>query len=557
MKIRVIAENDQAKGKSFEILIGMILENLGYTNLKTNIRAAGMELDIEANHKSKKLKILCECKAHEKSIEPDDLKIFHGKLRYEIDKKNVNKGFFFSLSGFTSNADRWYNDASEDTRKVLPLYGTKDIILLLHSSNLLATEERIDEIVRRNSSYDLAEKYLIFYQSDLYLIQLLSLKDEITSYMILRGLGGVVSSPVMDAIAKLDKQIQNYRRIDPVITKKVSLNLLDLGEKCSEQISAEIQETVDDIQVAIGDLKLQKIIIANTDGEEPKAQFKINSDLQTLKILTSRFVTTDDKFVFMSTPYINSAVNEKFLDFVIDRFKIPADEKIKKIMIQSARMFPSVLYFFLLGENETYCNFHNSLQRFKSREDVQSLNNIMLSQFFKEIYENILADLRTAESTYLSNKEILGYHHKFEIKFGSQLELLLQVSGSAHTYIATKEIGDEIKQGEIISPVNVGANIRLGNHLLSINEYNLAIETFDVVIKNSKDPELLSAAWNNKAQCFRMMGKHPEELSCINNALKYKTTRNILSNKILCLESMKRISELEKTKKQLAKLFPN
>jgi hypothetical protein len=59
-----------------------------------------------------------------------------------------------------------------------------------------------------------------------------------------------------------------------------------------------------------------------------------------------------------------------------------------------------------------------------------------------------------------------------------------------YTYITDKEAG-EIKAGEILSPVDVSSNLALGNHLLSIEEYDSAIETYDIIIENSHDKELL------------------------------------------------------------------
>ena len=59
MRIKILGDNDQTRGKSFELLIKSLLDELGYTDFKTNIRPAAMELDIEATHKTANTKILC------------------------------------------------------------------------------------------------------------------------------------------------------------------------------------------------------------------------------------------------------------------------------------------------------------------------------------------------------------------------------------------------------------------------------------------------------------------------------------------------------------------
>lgn len=49
----------------------------------SNVRTTGMELDILAKHKVTKEQILCECKAHDHEIGPQDLNDFFGKLNHQ------------------------------------------------------------------------------------------------------------------------------------------------------------------------------------------------------------------------------------------------------------------------------------------------------------------------------------------------------------------------------------------------------------------------------------------------------------------------------------------
>jgi tetratricopeptide (TPR) repeat protein len=257
----------------------------------------------------------------------------------------------------------------------------------------------------------------------------------------------------------------------------------------------------------------------------------------------------------MSSTYIDTVVNDNFADLVIDRFKVMNIHNNTKIaLIRSARIFSSVLHFLLLGDNSSYQHFHTSFQKFKGQPDKQNLKNIISSMFFDQIYQNILYDFRTAPVSYISKKGILGYMHRFEIKLGSESDLLLAIGGKIHNYFVNMKIGQEITAGEILNPVDIGSNIRHGNHLVSIGEYEYAISIFDIVIKNSRDPELLSIAWNNKAQCFRMLRQHRRELQYINKALKYKKKPEFFSNKILCLETLGRNDEANQVRKQFAEL---
>jgi tetratricopeptide (TPR) repeat protein len=169
----------------------------------------------------------------------------------------------------------------------------------------------------------------------------------------------------------------------------------------------------------------------------------------------------------------------------------------------------------------------------------------------------MIYDLRDAPSEYLSSKEILGFSHSFEIKFGSEFKLLFGIGGKLNHYIANKRIGEQIRAGEIMSPISIESNIQHGNHLISVKEYQSATEIFNIIIKNSKDPDLLSIAWNNKAQCSGRLGRRRRELQQINKALKYRIRPEFLSNKIISLEALGRGTEADKVRKQLAELLNN
>ena len=228
MRIKILGDSDQSRGKAFELLMVSILSHLGYTDFKINVRPAAMELDIEATHKTNNNRILCECKAHKEPISTDDVRLFHSNLNYEIDKTYVDKGLFFSISGFTSNVDRWYKDSGENTKRTLSLNGIEQIVQLLHESTLLTSDETLDRIVKNNTSYQLGERYLVAYQSDIFVVQLLVQEGKITSYMILSGMGNIVPVTITHEISKLDYELADYSLLDPIITKKVTLNLLDL-----------------------------------------------------------------------------------------------------------------------------------------------------------------------------------------------------------------------------------------------------------------------------------------------------------------------------------------
>jgi hypothetical protein len=159
----------------------------------------------------------------------------------------------------------------------------------------------LDRIVQNNTSYELAERRIDVFQSDVFIMQNLRVGGETTSYMILKGNGNVVPLSVMEEISKLDNDLKNYSRLNPSITRKVTLNLLDLKLKSCKTIAVEIKETIEDVRVALNDLRLQKIVIQHKDSTGATDIFSISQDLDTLRTMTERFASENNRFSFMSS----------------------------------------------------------------------------------------------------------------------------------------------------------------------------------------------------------------------------------------------------------------
>ena len=81
LKIKILGKTSQLKGKAFERFTKIILDHMGYTDLRLNIRYTGMEIDGKAKHKVKVESLICECKAHDKAIGPPNLTDFFGKIK--------------------------------------------------------------------------------------------------------------------------------------------------------------------------------------------------------------------------------------------------------------------------------------------------------------------------------------------------------------------------------------------------------------------------------------------------------------------------------------------
>jgi Restriction endonuclease len=517
LEIKILYDKKSEIGSSFEKLIYDVPKNLGYIRIRRRQKPAGMELDIEAIHKQSRKKILCECKAHQDHIGPEDLLYFHGKLRYEIDKRIVDHGMFLSTSGFTANAERWGIDAGTKTTRILSLFGPDEIVNLFEKANLLVSEKKIDDIIRNNTSLEMGKRYLVYYKSELYIIQLL-LQTVVPSYLLLNANGTIPSEKVSNKIGNLDITLSKYVRLDPVITMKVIMNLADLTSKSSSKISSEMNEKRENIDVALGDLHAEKILSKVSDGSAN--MFKLKTDMSSFSTLVQRFDEHEQRFSFMESEYVSSvAAKEDFLQYIAKKMKIDLSDNLKKALVRAASIFPSVLSFLVLGDDLYFSNFVASLKDIRSRKEKKRLKNIVISYFLNQIYEAVLKDTRSSPGSYLRRRNILGYAFDFRINLASQDQIILGLGGALHIYIADKRVGDVFEKGQIVSPTDHSQNIVLGNHLYTLGLYTDGIETFDVVTKHSSNADYLYAAWNGKSQCYRMLNNREKEIDCINKGI--------------------------------------
>ena len=87
MRLLLLEENKDKKGKLLETIVKVLLASYGYDYVATNeIGAGGNEIDVVAEKKQiivggvKTYPLICECKAHESPVNMNDWLKFLGKV---------------------------------------------------------------------------------------------------------------------------------------------------------------------------------------------------------------------------------------------------------------------------------------------------------------------------------------------------------------------------------------------------------------------------------------------------------------------------------------------
>lgn len=147
-EIKIILEkgsSNKAKGNCFEELMRRILTMHQY-DIKSNINFSGMEIDLVAKHRHNNESLYVECKAKEK-VSSDELT----KFAFNVDYKEVDKGYFFRTQELESQAGALLEDLRKKTKyKNLTFFEPSQIIEILKDGKFVF--EPLDKIKDLNIS---------------------------------------------------------------------------------------------------------------------------------------------------------------------------------------------------------------------------------------------------------------------------------------------------------------------------------------------------------------------------------------------------------------------
>lgn len=534
MKIRIIAETPQEKGKSFERLIGIVLDKLGYTDIHYNIHATGIEIDVKAKHKVTNNPLICECKAHEQSIASTDLTTFYGKFHIAKGKNPTSVGYFFSTSGFNGTAKEWYeqNIPSED-KSQFKIFDNEQIVALLRSSGLLIDDEDIESKIKAQINHTLDERYVVVFESRLYIVQIFRLRDTVKRFVVYTLDGNLASRIIHEQISKIDTELATIPLVNLEIFDKVLLSLLDLNPKSISDISAEIVETVKDAEIVIEDLNAENLFLVNSDTKK----LSLKRDINTITNLTKRFTESKKHTLsFMNSVYVDTVVDFDFVQNALTRFMLEFNDEQKKVIMRAVKIFPSVLSFLLLSNTEQYLNFYNQSKQIGLNPNDKIVESQFM-HFMNEILENVLSDLRNLPADYLDKKNVAGYASRIEFKIASEYEQIFSID--AFGIHAIHRAGSPIKIGEIVSASDASVFLRTANMCLAMDLYDQAITEYNQVINNTTNNEWLKAAWSNKGLAYLVQNKHEDAEPCFDKALEIDPNIiQALSHKAKCREKV-------------------
>jgi tetratricopeptide (TPR) repeat protein len=553
LNIRILGESADIRGKAFEGLMFLVLEKLNYGNIKNRVHSIGMEFDLDAKHNDTGKPVLCECKAKEDQIGTTDLELFLAKLVHEDTDTSLTEGKFFSTSGFSGTAAKWHQTLLTVQKQRFKIYDSDGIIEILWQNGLILSDDKYDAIIRSHTKYQLGDRRIVYYDSQLYVVQTLRTGGAASHFMILTNEGELVNKQVEDAIVRLDFDLRSLSRID-AIQEKVILALLDSDSKTPSELASSLGENEKNVAIALDELSFMGLLTGHKENET-KA-FALNTSIETLTTLVNRFASTDKKYPLMSSKYLEKVLNDEYAKHVKDRFKLDLDSDLTKMLIMASRIFPSVLHYLLLGDNTPYLTSYQHLQQLQNTGGTRKrLTELSQSPFFHEIALRILTDMKGLDSNYLSDKKgIKGVHTKNIFKIASETNLIMSIYTEGTNFFV--EAAGPIQAGSFLSATDISLYLRSGNIHYALELFNQAIEDYDIVIASAKDnPDLFKSAWHNKGTCYYAQEKCDDAVKCYLEALKVDANFiPSINNLIICYQELKDDANTKEFKERLAKI---
>lgn len=519
--IKILAESRQEKGKQFEGLMMKILDRMGYTDFRSRIYKTGVELDLKAWHKVTREPILCQCKAHKDSISSKPLRLSYGDYTKERKREDRLVGLFFSLSGFNSTALEWYDELDSTTKETFRIFQLQQILNLLRDSGMLVSDDLIIHKLETLGCFNLAERYIVYFNNAIYCIQLIPLVNEQKyGFNVVNDKGNIVSKLICNQIKNQDDELKDKELINLQAREKVILNLLDGKSKSIEQISSEIIESKTDIELAIKRLTAEAIVkmIDNT--------YKIAYELTTFLSLAKQFLYGEHRSKFISSNYAEEIINDALLNYIKDRFRLDIPNGLKSHILNLIRISPSALREALFSSIDRYVTSDEHLTRLKmSPEELKKWRASFINSFLELLLGQFLVDHYSHRlRRKIHEEEIKGYQIGINLKVATLRNLFLSLHTESVIMSAKLAEGVSVRGGELMSFTDPAIFIEFGDVLSNMGEFEKALQEFDRAIKSVKDENKLKVAWNNKGVCYLRMGnKDNEAISCFDKALEYDT----------------------------------
>lgn len=307
--IQVLGKTRKEKGDSLEKLMEKVLDSVGYEDFQLGAHKTGRQIDLYAKHKVTRHPIICECKAHGRSIGSGDVNKFYGIYDKEYRHNNKLVGLFFSLSGFGSTALAAHEEMEQEVKSRFLLRDGDFILSMLRKAKFVASDDTLDFIIASRIKYRLGERYLTCTEGNIYWVQLILTDDKATHYIILGPKGEDVPAYLCSEIGSIDPRLRNLNLLNIHAMRETLLSLLDASSKTVDEIATSANECRETATLSLKNLIRDSIV------EETNGKYHLRKELTTFVDLAKQFLRSEDEAKFFLSLYTDRMLNPSLIDY--------------------------------------------------------------------------------------------------------------------------------------------------------------------------------------------------------------------------------------------------
>ena len=321
--------------------------------------------------------------------------------------------------------------------------------------------------------------------------------------------------------------------MDTVIRKKVILCLIDCDSKSANEIADEIGESLASVEDQL--IALVSENICEKINQDEISQYVVKKDIETFARLVKEFLSDkeEDKEEigqFVSSDYYFSRIDNQLVDYVLRRFYLDSAYQTDEDKLPIGRILlasPSALLFALNGDTTVFSGMMSSSDQLDSSHETWTwFNQILHSTFMTPLLEMLIADMKVTAYGFLYAKLQL-MAAKIDIRVNLATIHGKYVEAMAGGSFGLSRAAEDLKAGQLTSPVNPISLSNYGLAFLHLGEFQTALEHFDKALNAVQDPNQKAIVLNNKGLTFLQFRQYQKAIECFKEGITFDSEGKI------------------------------
>jgi hypothetical protein len=449
-----------------------------------------------------------QCKAHREKIDAGPLRQFFGDVEKARGRSDRVTGVFVSLSGFSGTAARWYDELSEKQRTYFKTFDSVEFLTQLQEATLVCSQSQLMTRLSALTKLDVTGLALLLSERGPFWF--IKFGDETTAtayHAFLVGSGGIPRREDVEYLEARISTIEKTRRISFAGRGSVIRVLLRDRECPTKDISSRTGESREDIEAVTASLSVEGFLRVT------KGNAVLRQEVDSVLAIAELSLGGDMELDFMKSAFYRDTLQPIVLPFIEAKYVMKFDPDEANVVLRILSVSPLALRRVLTGDAELFRNTEEEILRLKfTGHEAARHRRASRVMFVDRLVHDLMSDHIESKVTPLfAHHGIIMTKTSLELKLGKRNESFLIISSSWFAQIATA--GESIKAGQFVytdgpAPILEGADAKM-----AINEWALAIESYDFIIAHWTDSEAADAARNNKGVCLLALGRYDEAIA--------------------------------------------